>query len=97
MAPSLYSLPPFPFICEQPGECLHLVGRRGFLCGLYVRWSPHPVIVMIRGNKDYIRVLLYSYCTTITGWGVLLIYMQHLQKVWVSKKKPYNSLARAHE
>ena len=23
-------------------------------------------------NKDYIRVLLYSYYTTITGWGVLL-------------------------
>ena len=37
-----------------------------------VRWTPHPVIVTIRGNKDYIRVLLYSYYTTITGWGVLL-------------------------
>ena len=24
-------------------------------------------------NKDYIRALLYSYYTTITGWGVLLI------------------------
>ena len=23
-------------------------------------------------NRDYIRVLLYSYYTTITGWGVLL-------------------------
>ena len=23
-------------------------------------------------NKDYIRVLLYSYYTAITGWGVLL-------------------------
>ena len=33
---------------------------------------PHPVIVTIRDNKDYIRVLLYSYYTTITGWGVLL-------------------------
>ena len=28
----------------------------------------------IRDNKDYIRVPLYSYYTTITGWGVLLKY-----------------------
>ena len=34
--------------------------------------TPHPVIVTIRDNKDYIRVLLYSSYTTITGWGVLL-------------------------
>ena len=26
----------------------------------------------IMDNRDYIRVLLYSYYTTITGWGVLL-------------------------
>ena len=38
----------------------------------YIRWTPHPVIVTIRDNKDYIRVLLYSYYTTITGWGLLL-------------------------
>ena len=38
----------------------------------YLRWTPYPVIVTIRVNKDYIRVLLYSYYTTITGWGVLL-------------------------
>ena len=38
----------------------------------YPRWTPHPVIVTIRDNRDYIRVLLYSYYTTITGWGVLL-------------------------
>ena len=30
---------------------------------------PHPVIVTIRDSKDYIRVLLYCYSTTITGWG----------------------------
>ena len=30
---------------------------------------PHPVIVTIRDNRDYIRVLLYSYYTTITGVG----------------------------
>ena len=37
-----------------------------------IRRTPHPVIVTIRDNKEYIRVLLYSYYTTITGWGVLL-------------------------
>ena len=37
-----------------------------------VRWTPHPEMVTIRDNKDYIRVLLYSYYATITGWGVLL-------------------------
>ena len=30
------------------------------------------VIVTIGDNRDYIRVLLYSYYTTITGLGVLL-------------------------
>ena len=35
----------------------------------YVRWTPHPVIVTIRDNRDNIRVLVYSYYTTITGWG----------------------------
>ena len=39
-----------------------------------VRWSPHPVIVSIRDNRDYIGVLLLSYSITITGWGVLLRY-----------------------
>ena len=37
--------------------------------GSYLRWTPHPEIVTIRDNRDYIRVLLYSYYTTITGWG----------------------------
>ena len=37
----------------------------------YFRRTPHPVIVTIMDNKDYIRVLLYSYYT-ITGRGVLL-------------------------
>ena len=35
---------------------------------------PHPVIVTIRDNKDYMKVLLYSSYTTITGWEVLLMY-----------------------
>ena len=34
---------------------------------------PHLVIVVIMGNGDYVRVLLYSDYATITGWGVLLI------------------------
>ena len=38
------------------------------------RWTPHPVIVTIMDNRDYIRFLLYSYYTTITGWEVLLKY-----------------------
>ena len=37
---------------------------------VYVMWTPHPVIVILRDSKDGIRVLLYS-----TGWGVLLNYM----------------------
>ena len=41
---------------------------------VYLRRTPHPVIVTIRDNQDYIRVLLHSYYTTITGWGVLLRY-----------------------
>ena len=35
------------------------------------------MIVTIGHNRDYIRVLLYSYYTTITGWGVLLTCMHH--------------------
>ena len=35
-----------------------------------LRWTPHPVIATIRDNRDYIRVLSYSYYTT--GWGILL-------------------------
>ena len=38
-------------------------------CG-YLSWTPRPV--PITDNKDYIRVLLYSHYTTITGWGFLL-------------------------
>ena len=42
---------------------------------VYFRWTTHPVIVTIGDNKHYIKVLLYSYYTTITGWGVLLGYI----------------------
>ena len=37
-----------------------------------IRRTPHPVIVAVRDTSNCIRVLLYSYYTTITGWGVLL-------------------------
>ena len=48
-------------------------------------WYPSPVlnglegIVTTRDNKDYVRVLFYSHYTTITGWGVLLMYMSDYQ------------------
>ena len=35
-------------------------------------WTPHPVIVIIQDHGNCIMVLLYSYCTTITGLGVHL-------------------------
>ena len=49
---------------------------------VHIRRTPHPVTVTIRDNRDYIRVLLYSYYTTITGWGVLLRYIisKHIPK-----------------
>ena len=31
--------------------------------------DPHPVIVTIRDNNNYLRVSLYSCYTTIAGWG----------------------------
>ena len=42
---------------------------------------PHPVIVTITDNKDYTRVLLYSYYTTITGCGVLLSKNKYMQAI----------------
>ena len=35
----------------------------------------HPVIVAIRDSSDHIRVIFYSYYTTITGWGALIKYV----------------------
>ena len=38
--------------------------------------APHPAIVTIGDNKDYIGALLYSYCyATSTGCGVLLTHV----------------------
>ena len=36
---------------------------------VYLRWTPHPVIVNIRDKKDYVRVVLCSYYTIIPGRG----------------------------
>ena len=41
----------------------------------YARWTLHLVIVTIRVNSDYIRVLSDFFSTNITGSGVLLIHM----------------------
>ena len=48
----------------------HELETRGLINGICIRWTPHQVIVTIRGNKDYTRVL-FLFCT---GWGVLLRY-----------------------
>ena len=45
---------------------LRMCSREG---GRYIRWTPHPEIVTIRDNRDYIEVLLYSDYSTLTGWG----------------------------
>ena len=55
-----------------PLSSSHQKNKKGFV--VWVRWTPHPVIVTIGDSSNYIRVLLYSYYTTITGWGVLLRY-----------------------
>ena len=53
----------------MPGQLGRLSPDRLFVFLVYFRWTPDPVIVIIMHNKDYIRVLLYSYYTAITGWG----------------------------
>ena len=64
----------------QPASTMYCAGLNSHHCCepkcskasytiIYLRRTPHPAIVTIRDNKDYIRVLLYS---SITGWGVLL-------------------------
>ena len=47
--------------------------RSPWIQGGCLRWTPHPVIVTIRDNRNHIILLLYSYYTTITGSGVLII------------------------
>ena len=48
-------------------EIIGLGVGHGLFRSLYIRWTPYPEIVTIRDNKEYIRVLLYSSYTTITG------------------------------
>ena len=40
----------------------------------YVKWTPHPVIVTIRDNRDHIRVLFIFLLYHLQGGGVLLRY-----------------------
>ena len=49
-----------------------ILGLNSGYIGIILGGPPHPVIVTIRDTSNYIRVLLYSYYTTITGWGVHL-------------------------
>ena len=58
----------FGYVPRTPGSCF--LGRFGLKRESF-RWTPHPVIVTIGDNRDYMGDLLYSYYTTITGWGVL--------------------------
>ena len=46
-------------------------GNNNFKVGTPTHFGlgPHPLIVTTRGNGNEIRVLIYSWCTTISGWG----------------------------
>ena len=48
------------------------VGSRIKGSGYRLGGPPNPVLVTIRDNNDYVKVLLDSCYTTITGWGVHL-------------------------
>ena len=47
---------------KTPTMCNFLSTRDMYIesAAIYLRWTPHPVIVTITDNRDYIRVLLYS-------------------------------------
>ena len=40
---------------------------------MYIRWTPHSVVVTTKDSKDYVRVLLDFYTSTKGCW-VLLKY-----------------------
>ena len=42
---------------------------KGFRCRIYIRLGPHPLIVTTRDKGNYIKILIYSWYTTISGWG----------------------------
>ena len=54
--------------------------------------DPHPVVVTRRHDRDYIKVLLYSYYTTIAGGGVLLrnasvqVHINQLPRISLSEQ-----------
>ena len=48
----------------------------------HIRWTPHPVLVTKKDKGDYIWVLLESYYTSSTGWGVHLSHMAHISFHW---------------
>ena len=47
------------------------------MCVGYV--DPHPAIVTIRNNKDYARVLLYSYLPLLQGGEFVLMHRSMLR------------------
>ena len=53
----------------------------------WIRWTTHTVTVTFRDNGNKIGIVLYSYYTTITGWGALLKYTRFRQitrsKSWI--------------
>ena len=55
--------------CALRGLGLELgeLGELGLEIQVYLRWTPHPVIVTIRDNRDYSRVLVYSYYYRVGG------------------------------
>ena len=71
--------------CDIEPENVRLTAR---LKGTDIRWTPHPVIVTIMDYKDHIRVLLYSYYTMITGWGVLRQTLGFCLGVGMVRPKP---------
>ena len=68
-----------------PRDPAHPCGRRygqaSIAAHTCLRRTPHPVIVTIRDSSNYIWVLLYSYYTTLTEWGVLLTHVHQGAKV----------------
>ena len=63
--------------CMKSGNVTHFwvqIAIRMPTNGRALGGPPHSVIVTIRHDKDYLRVLSYSYDTTIAGWGVLLTH-----------------------
>ena len=45
------------------------------------------MIVTIGDNRDYIKVLSYSYFTTITGRGVLLSYIEGYMQATPNRRR----------